>query len=298
MAREHYLDGFLIAKRAENRSPVTIEGYGRQLRRFLSFVNGGGFDATTVRAFLLERQRTVSPASVHADYRVIKAFFNWLAAEELIPDSDNPIKKVKPPRVPAKLLPIFSPDHIADLLELCAGKSFLELRNRAIILVLLDTGLRVSECAAVRLSDLNGDVITVWGKGAKQRRVRIGALTQKAVWRYLLLHDRIHDHLWLTEERRPMHKRGIMIMLYRLGKRAGIEGARCSAHTFRHTFAVQFLRGGGDLFNLRYLLGHETLEMTRRYAACLGAEDAAAAHAKSSPVDHLLRLRTRREDGR
>ena len=181
----------------------------------------------------------------------------------------------------------FSPQQINDMLELCTPHTFLGSRNRAIVLILLDTGLRLNELTSIKIGDVKENMITVWGKGTKQRRVRMGATTQKALWRYMLYHHREIEHLWLTEEGLQMQPRGISIMVRRLGKRAGFDDVRCSPHTFRHTFAINFLRNGGDIFTLQYLLGHSSLEMVRRYLGALNAEDAANAHSRYSPVDNM-----------
>ncbi|HUT02862.1 MAG TPA: site-specific integrase, partial [bacterium] len=107
-----------------------------------------------------------------------------------------------------------------------------------------------------------------------------------------------YDSLWLSEERRPMTLDGLKLTICKLCRRAGLKGPRRSAHTFRHTFATNWLRNGGGEFVLQQLLGHSTLTMTRRYVQSLNAEDAAAAHVKYSPVDNLLGSTSARRNAR
>ena len=167
--------------------------------------------------------------------------------------------------------------------------SFLSLRNRAIVLMFLDTGLRLSELANIQLSEIDFDrgMIKVMGKGSKERFVAVGKKAQKAILRYLLKRDDRHSCLWVTEERQPLRARGIQMVIKRARRRAGITGVRCSPHIFRHTFALNFLRGGGNPRELQCLLGHTSIDMSMRYVAALGAVDALRAHERASPVDRM-----------
>lgn len=125
------------------------------------------------------------------------------------------------------------------------------------------------------------------GKGAKERVVRMGKTTQKALLRYLLMRTDTHPCLWVTEERRPLEARGVQMAIKRLCHRANITDARLGPHTFRHTAAINYLRNGGDVFTLQVMLGHSTLQMTRRYVSVLGIDDLVRVHTKASPVDNL-----------
>ncbi len=158
--------------------------------------------------------------------------------------------------------------------------------------MLLDTGLRINELAGIKLDDIESERgwIKVKGKGAKERVVRIGAMAQKALWRYIVYrHKNNPTELWLTEEGRPMKSGGLQIMIKRLKERAGVTSAG-NCHRFRHTFALAFLRQDRNPFNLQYLLGHSDLRMVKHYVSTLGMEDALKAHESASPAD-LLNIR-------
>jgi len=201
----------------------------------------------------------------------------------------NPISSIHIRKPPEKIIQPFKLDQVQDLLLLCDEGKFLGARNRAIILTFLDTGLRLSELANIQIKDINFDheTIKVMGKGAKERVVRIGKKTQKALLRYLLMRNDGLACLWVTEERIPLTHWGIEIMIRKLGKRVGISGVRCSPHTFRHTSATQSLRNGAGLEQVKSLLGHSTLYMTMRYAATINSEDAVQSHQRFSPVDRM-----------
>ena len=160
-------------------------------------------------------------------------------------------------------------------------------------MMLLDTGMRVFELANLRLDDIDvntGSILIRHGKGNKQRVVRIGAKTQKALWKYRTLYRRSdNDKLLVNRGGESLEVTGIKLMIRRLGKRANVLGVH--VHRLRHTFAISFLRAGGDVFSLQYLLGHSTLAMTQRYLQSLNADDAVKAHKRFSPVDNLMTMK-------
>ena len=291
---ENHLKLFILTCQVNNLSPRTVSDYAQKIGSCISFFERQGItapakvNANHIRLFLLDAQQRCKPVSVHDYYGTINRFFNWMVEEGIL--KENPMSRMHPPKFPRELIKPFKTQDILDLLTLC-DNSFLGFRNRAIILTFLDTGLRLSELASIQLDDmdLDNEVIKVMGKGAKQRLVRIGRETQKAILKYLLQRNDELPCLWVSEERRPIKAIGIQIMIKRLGKRAGLKGVRCSPHTFRHTFAITCLRNGMGEFSLQWILGHSTLQMTRKYVGSLGATDAIKAHKLASPVDRLIK---------
>jgi integrase/recombinase XerC/integrase/recombinase XerD len=292
---------FLLACTVNSLSTRSIEDYRQKIGAFVTFCRTQEIyklhqvTPGAIRLFLLGIQQRCKPSSVHGYYGAICRFFNWLVEEGTLKES--PMARMHPPRVPRELIKPFKPEHIQRLLAVCdydcskptQGKKLAPLRNRAIILTFLDTGLRLSELANIQLSDVDFDreAIKVMGKGSKERLVRIGKGAQKALLRYVLLRNDDLPCLWITEEGKPLQPGGIQQMMKRLGQRAGITGVRCSCHTFRHTFAILCLRNSMGEFTLQILLGHSTLSQTRRYTNSLNADDAFKAHMRASPVDNL-----------
>jgi len=208
--------------------------------------------------------------------------------------ADNPLDHLKTPKINHKVVQALSPSEVERLLNACSGKSMLDVRNKAILCVLLDTGLRVSELANLKLEDVDmntGAIIVRHGKGSKQRIVRIGSKAQKALWRYVTIYRRgDSDSLFLTRSGESLDVVGIKILVRRLSKKAGVK---IYAHKLRHTFAISYLRNGGDVFTLQHLLGHATLHMTQRYLQSLSDDDAMKAHRKFSPLDCMNRSNSR-----
>lgn len=294
-----YLQVFLLTCKVDGLSPATLRDYKQKIGAFAAFCSGLGvknpkrLTASDVRMFLAKLRETNSPISVGDYYRCVKRFLNWMVEERAL--KQNPMAVIRPPKVPKKMIVPFTTDHIKRLLLLCDDRKLLGARDRAIILMFLDTGLRLSEVSGIRLADVDFDreTIKVMGKGSRERVVRIGRTTQKALLHYLLMRQDAYPCLWVTEEHRPLTHWGIELMIRRLGKRAGIEGVRCSPHTFRHTFATRALLNGAGEFEVQSLLGHEGLAMTRRYTASLRSEAAVAGHRGTKerkgfgPVDNM-----------
>jgi integrase/recombinase XerD len=192
----------------------------------------------------------------------------------------------------------FSEDQIRALLGVIDTKSHIGFRNWAIILTLLDTGMRVSELTDLKMNDVNlaQRCLKVLGKGNKERIVPIGVTVQRAIAKYLNKYRPsplypLSDNLFLSRDGMPLTPNGVQSMIEKYANSAGITGVRASPHTFRHTFAITYLRNGGDVFTLQRILGHETLDMVRQYV-CLAQYDLQEAHLRCSPVDNL-KIRSR-----
>jgi len=154
----------------------------------------------------------------------------------------------------------------------------------------IDTGIRVTGLASLHLGDLDldGGRVKVNGKGAKERFVFFGNKCRRLLWRYINTErpNVSSDRLFINSYGQPLKARGILEMMRRCGKRAGIREVRCSPHTLRHTFARRFLLNGGDVFTLQQILGHSSLEMVRRYLA-LCSQEVGRLYRPHSPLDQL-----------
>ena len=283
------LDLFLAAKAAEGVSPRTVEWYrminGRAVRRFGAERPLDGVVAAELRAWLLELRQSLAPESIAGYVRGLKVFGNWCAAEEL--GTAAGFRALRRPRVPRRIIAPFTDAELQRLLAIA------EPRERALILLLLDTGLRLAEVTGLRVGDLRPDgTMRVMGKGSKERIVPLGATARRALMRYVAERGAVRpaDPLFLGRWGRPLCRKSIQLAVADLGRRAGVA-TRCSPHTFRHTFARSYLVNGGDVFSLQQILGHTTLDMVRRYVSLTEA-DLVARHRVASPADRLARGRS------
>ena len=306
---KNLIQGFKLSCQAENKSPKTIEWYNSFLERFAQFLIIRGLptdiadiSTTNIRLFIRYLQteakvpntaKPLSAATVQGYTRTLKAFFSWLMREDYI--TSNPMTKIPIPKGEHKIVNTFSNEQIAKLLNICQLSDGTGYRNLTIILLLLDSGLRVSELININLEDVNltqGYITIRRGKGFRERVVPIGSLVQKSIWKYLNtyrpqpLTEKINN-LFLSNDGLPLTRNGIQYMIRRYSKRAGISGVRCSPHTFRHSFARNYLVNGGDVFSLQKILGHSSLASVRAYLN-LFTDDIKRQHQRFSPVDNLV----------
>ena len=203
-------------------------------------------------------------------------------------ESRNPITKLQAPKVPANPQPGISLANIQKMIDACTG-GHNELRDRTILLVLLDSGARAFEVLAVKLADvdlLTGEVAIQKGKGGKGRVVFLGQRARKELRKYLKAREGLTptSTLFATDEGNPLTYAGLRQILRRCAKRAGVKEP--GAHDFRRAFCLAMLRQGVDLVSISRLMGHQDINLIRRYAN-QNTEDLKLAHQKACPVDLL-----------
>jgi integrase/recombinase XerD len=167
------------------------------------------------------------------------------------------------------------------------------IRNYALITLLYDTGCRISELLDLKVEDIQLDekILTVKGKGGKGRVVPFGDRSLIALVKYLNRRTTLFGKdglVFLTKFGNPLTRRMTNKIIERIGEKAKVENVRLSAHTFRHTFAKNWLMNGGDIFSLQKILGHRTLDMVRNYVN-ITFKDIQSQHNKFSPGDNLLK---------
>jgi integrase/recombinase XerC len=204
--------------------------------------------------------------------------FKWLLVDEQA-IARNPMDRVRQPKTPTKLVPVMREADTSKVLEACRGKGFANLRDEALIRLYANTGARLSEVGNLLVADVDMQTESVHfhGKGAKDRRVRFGPKTARALSRYLRARDRHKGaglpNLWLADRgAAPLTPNGIKIRLKRLGQAAGVPDVH--AHRWRHSFAHEWKLAGGDTGDLMLLLGWSSEDMPRHYGASAAAERA------------------------
>lgn len=289
---EDWAGEFIKAKKIEGLSPNTLRIYKQQLKHLLTFRRGQMLEqvsqitASDIRNFLLWLgEDGHNPGDQHVAYRILKTFLRWYDLEAELDNWRNPIARVKAPRLVEEPLEPVALEDVRAMVATC-DESFLGKRNRAILLFLLDTGLRARELLSIHLDDINlitGYVFLRRGKGGKPRTVFIGKGTKKVVRVYLRERDDKLEFLWVTDDKKKqLAYGGLRALLERHAKLAGIDAP--SAHDFRRAFAITMLRNGTDLVTLARLMGHSSLKVLQRYLKQL-PEDLQQAHKMGRPVD-------------
>ncbi len=276
----------------------------RELRAFLAYLNDD--PPATGRWGDPRQTRPLRPSTAHTYFVRLKTFFAFLVAEEVLPSS--PMEGMPAPMNRADQVQPFNPQQVQSLL-FAASRTHRPLRDTALLRLMHDTGIRASEVCALLRGDVDMNTMTLrirHGKGDKARTVPFGEETLSALWKHMNPNSHArrgkgsgrgredlrgaHDPLFQSERGksagRALTRYGLSQLYERLGDAAGLTGVRCSPHTMRHTFAVEFLRAGGNVFALKEILGHTDLNMTNRYVA-LAQVDLSNAHRLYSPGDNL-----------
>jgi site-specific recombinase XerD len=286
-------ESFIVSRRAKRLSPRTIDLYEHELALFLAWAAP---DATAVadlspallRRWLIYLAETRNAGGIHANYRILKTWMRWLWRDADL-DGEPPIAKVDPPRLtdpppsPAAL------DHVRAALRTC-GRDFIGLRDRALIMALLDSGARANEMLSLDLDDADltqGTVIIRHGKGGKPRLTFFGANTLQAIRRYMRARDAIANgpHLWCTETGDRMTYWALRQMLERRSIAANVPTLR--AHALRRLFATLMTENGCNPVILQKMMGHSDLGTTVRYIRVSAAQQQKT-HREHSPGDVSL----------
>ncbi len=284
---------YLTACRVEGKTADTLRSYGETLNVFLRAAreiplpdDAGQYTSAHIYQFLDWVGLTgISACTQFRRQRETRPFFTWLKAHEFI--DANPFDKVKNIRVEQKVIQPFTREDVAKLLAHRDRRTRKGARDRAMVLLLLDTGMRVTELAKTALADVDFGHARVHirhGKGQKGRVVRLGKQAREALLYYIGTHRGLAPGpLLQTWRGKCLNRTSIRAILSRLGGEAGVPGVH--PHRFRHTFATWCIEQQARELDVQYLLGHSTSTMLRRYTATYNAEKAAQAHEAFSPGD-------------
>lgn len=230
----------------------------------------------------------VGTHTVHAYARGLRALLHWAAKEELVPD--RLARKLVMPKREVKPIGIFSNQHFEWLIR-AAEQTRTPLRDKAMLYVLLDTGIRANELCTLTLDNVHFTPTDAWinvhGKGNKWREVGLGVKSRNMLHRYIH-RERDSDLPYVFVGMfGKLSPNGLDQYIYRLRNKIGREhfqGVRVSAHTFRHTFACRYLEQGGDIYKLSRILGHTSVVVTENY---LRSMKQSAARKGNSVLDNL-----------
>jgi site-specific recombinase XerD len=265
----------VFVKWCQEQNQTEVEGLrGGHIRRFHQAIA----DAPNAH-----NGKPLTTYTINGYARAVRTFLNWCNKEGI---SVNPTirENVEMPTVEEKVIEVFTVDQIKALLAATKYEynDYLTMRDKAIILTLTETGIRASELCGLTLENVFLEPydahLKVRGKGQKEREVGpLGNTARATLHRYITRYRKAppeEQHVFLNRSGDPMTKSGLDQTLYRLRDWAKVTGVRCSAHTFRHTYAVNYLRRGGDVFKLMRLMGHTNVAVTEEYLKAFKQRDA------------------------
>jgi integrase/recombinase XerD len=273
-----HIDSFLDALTVEKGlSRNTLEAYSRDIVRLAGYLKSRGIEtweecrAVHLRSYLSSlRGRGLGARSIARNVVALRQFYRFLEKEEII--KENPVPASVSHRLSAKLPHALGAEEVTRLLIQPDPSTPLGARDLAMLELLYATGVRVSELVSIRTHQVNleGDYLTVQGKGAKVRMVPYGKCARESLLKYLkevrpkLLRGRVSPHLFLTRSGKALTRQGFWKLIRRYALIAGIE-KRVTPHILRHSFATHLLEGGADLRSVQSMLGHSDISTTQIY---------------------------------
>ena len=280
---EPLIGSFALHLAAEGKAARTVQGYTAAVRWFAAGYLAGQagktsweqVDAPDIQRWMTYLLGRYSSAYASIQFRALRQFFKWRAADEDLPD---PMARLRAPKVTVTAVPVFTSVELSELEKACQGRSFAARRDAAIIAVFTATGIRLSELAGIRYHpgdparsdlDLHAREIRIRGKASKPRTVKIGHQAARSLDRYLRARARHaqawRPQLWLgANNRGPLTATGIYQIVARRGRQAGVD---VYPHRFRHHFSHTWLDRGGAERDLMELNGWTSPQMLTHYGA-------------------------------
>ncbi len=281
------IDAFLLSRQVGNCTSRTLGFYRDNLERFAHFPGAVlRCDQLLIQRYLTHLRDHMQPVTAHGHFRVLKVFFGWCVETGLL--SETPMRGISM-KLPKTLPRVPEDEMVRKLLAACPG-TFEGRRNRALVALLADSGLRISEALRLRAEDVRFGERTLsvhGGKGQKDGTGFFGAETATLLrsWLQSRQDANAEDYLFTDKQGRPLSRSTACHMLHRLSIRAGLP-RKIGPHALRHYAATSILKQTGDLELVRQVLRHETLGMALKYAH-IAKPDVSRKFRRASPLDNL-----------
>lgn len=301
MLAKHCLQEFKLDCQLRRLTDRTIKGYYNNTLNFLNYVEKH-HEITEVDAirtvhikqyvqYLLSKK--LAATYTNGILKCLRAYFRFAIQEEYT--FSNPTAKVQMQREPKVLIQTFTDDEVRSMLAAFDYSTYLSTRNKMVLAIAFDTGARNTEICEIKRADIRENVILLHGKGNKERHVPISPYLHKVMLKYERMRDYYfddkivhYDNYLLSRTGRPLTKEALEHIFTQANQKAKIRGnIRCSPHTARHYFAQACLRNGLDLYSVSRLLGHENINITKRYLQSLEDQNIVEMASKASPLFNL-----------
>jgi integrase/recombinase XerD len=297
--------------------PLTVAGYEQRLDVFCGWCEAQEppIELEWVRAKVVDnfvawlktnrpghkrdRNNEMSTYTLTGYVRVIKSFMKWCLDDEEYGEllKLKVVQAIRKPKIEQIIIDVFTKEQLDAMFEACKQNynGHLQARDRAMLSLLIDTGIREAELCSLTIGNVHTDpkdaFIRVHGKYNKWREIGLGDRSRRDIKTYLRLYRagaKSSEVVFLNRAcTGGLLPGGLLQIIKKLGKRANIQGVRCSPHTFRHTFACSYLLSGGDIYTLSRLLGHENISTTQMYLKAINAKQARQSLQGKSVLDQL-----------
>ena len=285
------LEMFIADRKAQGLAQKSIDFYKHNLKLFIDWcaaqgvTNADQLNPDVIRSFFNHWKETGhSNGGIHGVYRSVRALLRWFEQEYEPSGWRDPLRNIKPPRVDIEPLDPVSIEHVRAMVDTCNGGKFTDYRDKAVMLFMLDTGVRAGELLALNIQDIDreGGVLVRKSKNRRPRTVFLGKEARRALRAYLKQRDDVWPALFVADDNERLKESGLRQILVRRAKRAQVPTPSC--HSFRRAFALAMRRGGTQVLEIQKLLGHTDPKQIERYLK-LDAEDLRDVHNRASPAD-------------
>jgi integrase/recombinase XerD len=301
MLAKDCLEEFKVECDLRRLSPRTIKGYYNNTALFLNYLEKHEklTQLEAIRPPHIKKYvqyligKDLSPSYVNGILKCLRAFFKFAHTEEYI--ITNPATRVNWQREGKVLIETFTDEEVHTLLNAFNFSSYLQARNKLILAIAFDTGARNTEICTILNSDIRDNVILIHGKGNKERHVPLTPYLKKLLIKYQRIKEEYfddkvipYDNLLLSRTGRPMTKEAMEHVFKQAADKANIRAEiRCSPHTARHYFAQTHLCNGLDVYSVSRLLGHENINITKRYLQSMQDSSIVEMAVKTSPLRNI-----------
>lgn len=301
MLMKDLLKEFIYELQIKNYSKRTIETYNYNVNQFIKFLEEQHeieqieeISTVHVKKFIqYEQEQGNKSTYINTIIKSLRSFYNYLLQEEYI--SNNIMKRIRLLKEDKEIIKTFTDNEVSRMLNVYTFKNYLNARNKVILAMFFDTGIRMSELINLQSSYIHETSMQIYGKGAKWRHVPISLMLKKYMIRYQRIKEQYfkgkkleHSNYFLSRSGRPLTSVQIQNIVRDAGKIANVrENIRCSPHTLRHYSIQANLRNGLDLYSCSKIAGHENIQVTKRYLQGLETENILEIASRTSPLMNL-----------
>lgn len=270
---------FLFDCKVRELSDLTVKNYEKQLQKFRHFVRENyqiiqfeELKPIHVKEYISDLQdRGCKPAYINDLLKAVKCMCSYAQREGY--SEEVLTKRVKNVKQPKVLIHTFSTKEISLMIKYFNGSDYISVRNKMILMVFFDTGIRLAELTNMKMDQIQDSYFIIYGKGRKERVVPKNPAVGKFLYKYLTAREKYfvgrhfeEEYVFLSKNGRQLTNEGVRVFMREAAEAVGVNPkVRVSPHTCRHTFAHQQLKNGLDLYSLSRLLGHESVSITQRY---------------------------------